>query len=145
MKFNKEDKKYFQDVVFLVEATSHEYHFLWQEFSTEYLTLPYAPVESEKFKRWRVKWVQVTMGHGVTIGELDKRPIVVDISYAFLNDKKVMFYNGCSQLVDHKMIEEWLKHFTLDTVRWDNNTRWAHCDAMNFHHCLDALDVPRKG
>lgn len=39
------------------------------------------------------------------------------------------------------MIEDWLKYFTLNSVRWDNGNRWAHCDSNNFHHCLDAIDV----
>ena len=52
-----------------------------------------------------------------------------------------MFYYGCSQVVDHKMIDDWLRHFTLKTIRWDNGTRWAHCDACNFNACLDAIGV----
>ena len=145
MKFHEEDKKYFKDVVFLVEATSHEDQFLWTEWSADYLTLPYAPKEEGKFARKRVDWQQVSLGHMLTIGEIDNRPICVSMSYAIINGRKIMFYEGCSQLVDHEMIREWLKHFTLNTIRWDGGTRWGHCDAMNFHHCLDAIKELNEG
>lgn len=145
MKFHNEDQKLFDDVVFLVEANSHEYHFLWTEWSTEYLTLPHAPKEDEKFARPRIDWKQVSRGHVITIGELDKRPVCVSIFYAFIDGRKVMFYYGCSQVVDHAMIDEWLRHFSLKTVRWDNGTRWGHCDSMNFHHCVDAVRELNKG
>lgn len=126
--FNKADKDLFKDVVFLVEATHHEQHKFWVDH--HYKPRPESPV---------VRWEQEGMGHTITIGELDKRPVCVSIFYAKINDKRVLFYEGTSQVVDHNMIEEWLHHFTLKTIRWDNGQRWAHCDSSNFHLCLDAI------
>lgn len=145
MKFHKEDKKYFEDVVFLVEADSYSSLALWESHSTEYLTLPFAAKENEEQVKLRVNWEQVYRGHCLTLGYIDKRPTTVDISYAIINGKKIMFYYGASQLVDHEMIKEWLHHFSLKTIRWDGGTRWAHCDAMNFHLCLDAIEELSKG
>ncbi len=84
-------------------------------------------------------WKEVSMGKGIQIGEVDHRPVCVDIRYAFINGKKVMFYDGCSQIVDYQMVEDWLRGYTLNTIRWDGGHRWAHCNSTNFHHCLDAV------
>ena len=120
---NEEDKKLFEDVFFLVEATDAERFFLWKE--------------NDESKR--VSWEDIMRGYSIQIGTLDKRPVMVTIFYAMLNGKKIMFYEGTSQVVDHKMIELWIQHFSLNNIRWDNGTRWAHCNAMNFHHCLEAI------
>lgn len=128
--FNKEDLKLFKDVVFLVEANSNEQHLLWERYH-------YKPIYPDTYVK---SWEQISMGHGIHIGSIDERPIVVSIMYAILNGKRVMFYYGVSQLVDHKMIEDWLTMYTHD-IKWDNGSRWAHCDATNFHHCLDAIGV----
>lgn len=125
---NSEDKKLFENVSFLVEATYYEQQLLWEKFH-------YHPDKNSVSVK---DWVQDTMGRIVTIGYVDKRPVCVGIFYANLNGKKVAFYEGTSQLVDHQMIKDWLKHWT-SKIRWDNNTRWAHCDAQNFHHCLKAI------
>lgn len=129
--YNKEDENLFKDVVFLVECTYQEMHSFWEKH--HYRIHPDIPYVKE--------WESEGIGHTITIGEVDKRPINISIFYAKLNKKRVLFYEGISQLVDHKMIEEWIKHFTLQTIRWDNDVRWAHCDSTNFHHCLDAIGV----
>lgn len=129
--YDENHRKLFDNVVFLVEANSHESHHFWLDY--HYRPRILTPVVKS--------WEQETMGKVITIGEINKRPINVDISYAKLNNKRVAFYEGSSQLVDHQMIEDWLKYFTLDSIRWDNSTRWAHCDSNNFHHCLEAIGV----
>ena len=130
-KFNESDSQFFKDVKFLIEADDYSQFALWKEFH-------------ELIDNWQ----EVSCGYNIEIGKLNRRPIVISINYAILNGKKVLFYWGCSQLVDHKMIEDWIKHFTEKTIRWDNNIRWAKCDAMNFHLCLQALNItandPRK-
>jgi hypothetical protein len=130
MKIAKEDEKLFKDVVFLVQATDTERYFLW---------CIHADPDSNntRYPYQKLQWDQEGLGKIVTIGYLDKRPTCVEISYAKLNGKRVMFYEGCSELVDHDMIRKWLEHWTLETIRWDAGTRWAHCDAMNFGHCIE--------
>lgn len=131
--FSKEDKALFKDVEFLVEATYNEQHHFWVDYH-------YKPrTDSVEVKSWECEG----RGHMIEIGELDKRPICVSIFYGKLNGKRVMFYEGCSQVVDHKMIEDWLQHYTLKTIRWDNGHRWAHCDSSNFHHCLEHVKATR--
>lgn len=126
-----EDAKLFKDVEFLIEANHNEQHSLWREFH-------YRP----QYEFLYVKnWEQISMGRIIEVGTVDNRPIVISIFYAKLNGKKVMFYYGCSQLVDHKMIDDWIQMYTLETIRYDNGYRWAHCDAMNFHNCLHGLGI----
>lgn len=129
MKYKDEHKEIFKNVFFLVEANSHERHTFWVDYF--YKPRKDSPTIST--------WEQEMCGEMVYLGKLDKRPVYVQIWWDILNGKRIIFYDGCSQVVDHKMIEDWLKHFTLKTIRYDNGTRWAHCDSMNFHHCLQAL------
>ena len=125
---NPKDEELFKDVKFLVEATYHEQFVLWQDYFNK-----------PKYGRKAKSWKQVYTGHGLQIGTINKRPICVQIFYAILNGKKVMFYEGCSELVDHKMIKDWIQYWTLDNIKWDVD-RWAHCDAQNFHLCLDGIE-----
>lgn len=129
MKFNENDAELFKEVAFLVEATNQEYMGFWADFSHQ--------SDHPRFKDKTVKWEQESLGKSREIGKINGRPIVVDIRYARLNGRRVAFLEGCSQLVDHVMIREWLEHFTEKTIRHDG--RWAHCDSSNFHHCLDGI------
>lgn len=131
MEYCEEHKELFDNVVFLVEASSYERLTFWKDHF-------HAPHKGMPVIR---TWEQESRGQMVYLGKIDKRPMYVQIWWDVLNGKRIIFYEGCSQVVDHKMIEDWLKHFTLNTIRWDNGRRWARCDAMNFHQCLDALGV----
>lgn len=108
-------------VKFFVEANSFERHQLWRDFHE------------------KIDWKQDLSGVSILIGQIKParkpaRPIYVDFSFATLNGKLICFYNGCSALVDHTMIEEWLeKEYP---VKYDSGSRRAMCDAMNFHHCF---------
>ena len=42
------------------------------------------------------------------------------------------------EATDYEMVEKWIKHFSLH-IRYDSNTRWAQCDAENFHNCIDSI------
>lgn len=119
---SEEDRKLFKDVFYMVEATHHEQHTLWEEFH-------YRP----KYPEAQVKsWEQVMSGHWLQIGTVDERPICVSIFYAILNGKRVMFYEGISQLVDHEMIEKWRDRYSGEA---------GHCNPANFHHCMQAIGV----
>jgi hypothetical protein len=98
----------------------------------------------------RVQWKQVSAGFLKTIGHIksgrEKLPVSVEFSFAFINGKKVCFYNCCSRAADHTMIHDWfIERFQLTH---DGYTRWNHTDAGNFHNCINSLDdldkKPRK-
>jgi len=108
--------------------------------------------ESQEDLKNRVEWtpgngISVPIGHieGNTFSEFtmkdsgfEKRPIVLNCNIVWINGHKILFYEGCSQLVDHRMIEEWfLKYFQRTH---DNYTRWNHSDTTNFHNCIHGLE-----
>ena len=121
-----------EDTVFVVEADSFASHMLWSEHAKQgsvYSTL------SPDAKRYQ--WEQDTMGLWYQIGELDNRPVAISFNWFKIDGHRVMFYECMSQVVDHKMVEEWLRrHCSPRCI----SGRLAHCDAMNFHHCLHEID-----
>ncbi len=122
MKFDKTHAALFDKVEFLIEANHNEYFSLWQNFASE--------SEHRLYPNTSVIWSLDNPGKHIEIGEVDGRPTCVSIIYAILNGKRVAFYEGCSQLVDYSMIDQWLWHFAEHTEK---------CNAENFHHCLDKI------
>lgn len=123
--------------LFLVEANSFEYHALWADHSHESLWPPY---DQRLVKRAYdpVHWEQVCDGKMEMVGKLGNREVWVSFRWAWLDGQLIAFWEATSQLVDHKLVDAWLaKHFT---GRYDNGHRPATCDAMNFGHCLSAID-----
>lgn len=108
---------------YLVEATNHEWFTLWARWC-KYSQECREPI----FKKW-----EQLGGCGITIGCLDKRPVVVSLNWDRLDGFLVCQWEATSQLVDYKMIEEWLdKHYT----RIASDNRPASCNASNFHSCV---------
>jgi hypothetical protein len=148
----------FKDVVFFVDATTEEQFGLWREYSKESMT-NIEPISEDfiqtlpenfrgrveklnnqvkRAQHKRIDWKQVSSGFGLTLGKLDDRPICVCFSFAYINGHKICFYEATSQVVDHKLIEKWLKtHFQLTH---DGYTRWNHTNATNFHNCVSGLE-----
>jgi len=153
--------KRFVDTVFAIDATSHEQFTLWQQFAKQaderYSLYSPAQIETWRDRRTRplrtldaerrirricrVDWEEDNMGFFMTIGHLDNRPVCVSFSFAKINGKRVVFYEGTSQLVDHAMIETWFEDNFYPL--YDGGTRHAHCNAENFHHCLDCVEGRR--
>lgn len=115
----------FKDTEFVVEADSFAHQTLWEQWSTEALfTRPHCN---------NIQWEQDSMGFMDTIGQLADMPVCVSFFWAKLNGHLILFYNATSAVVDHRMIESWLKKYC--NPQWDNGRR-AHCDASNFHHVV---------
>lgn len=112
---------------FIVEATSFEQHCLWAQHAVESPHYPKYP---------KVTWEQM---HGwvIQVGKLGKRPVCISASWVKIDGFMVMFWYECSQVTDRLKSEAWIGKYFSGT--WDNGSRLAECDAMNFHHCLDAL------
>jgi hypothetical protein len=115
-----------QKTKFFVEANSFEKFTLWKEWHEE------------------IKWEDDAEGFGIEIGRVSsgkrKYPVVVSFNFAKINGTQVCFYYGCSQVVDHPMIEKYI------TKRWpvkyDSNSRKAMTDADNFHNCIHYCQEP---
>lgn len=109
--------------LFIVEATSFEQYCLWEK---------YASTSSI----YNLTWAQMD-GWLVTVGKLHGRSICISTRWVKIEKRLVMFWEATSQLVDHKMIENWLDEHFQGT--YDKGLRRASCDANNFHHCVTAI------
>jgi hypothetical protein len=107
---------------FIVECTYTEMFFLWKINEVE--------------KQYH--WVDDTMGFWQNIGSVDGRPICISFSFATVDGLNIAFVEGTSQLVDYKMLEEWVQ--THNNKTYDNGARRAWTDARNFHHIRTAID-----
>lgn len=98
-----------------VEATSYEQLCLWQE---HHQTAHRA-------------WIENNMGLSVTVGHVGDMPVNISLSTAIVSGHKVLFYDDISQVVDHEMIEEWLKK-NLPASAHTPDGRLNKTNAMNF-------------
>ncbi len=105
-----------KDTEFLIEADHFSQLSLWEKCHT------------------LVKWEEDSRGIFFTIGNLAGHPIAVNLSWAKLNGHRICFYSADSRVVDWQMIREWLDKICYPL--WDNGTRHARTNAMNFHHCF---------
>jgi hypothetical protein len=135
MSFKEDNDERWKETKFVVEATSFEQFELWREHALGGL-LP-GQADSLNARGRRVSWEQMNPGSLTTIGVLFDRPICVCVSWARVNGHIIAFYEATSELVDYKMVDAWIR--AKCSAKWDRGARRAHCDAMNFHHCLDAL------
>lgn len=110
-----------------VEANSYETMCLWKELS----------VEAKRFG-WGngdYDWVQNNSGCGCGIGEVAGKPVFVSLLTNTINGQEILFYEATSQIVDHEMVEEWLKEALPDKAKYSggyvNKT-----NAMNFTNIL---------
>jgi len=110
--------------VFLVEATGFERNALWIQFSSQSPRCA-SPV-------FNFDWTGNTAhGYSVQVGEIGGRGVVVSLTVDEIGGRKVIFYHGCSQLIDWEMIEAWLT---------TNLPHLERCNADNFQLCLAAIN-----
>lgn len=112
-----------KDTFFVVEATDFELFTLWREWNKA------IPIEQD------------CVGFVETVGKVAGRPVCVTLFRYRFWDKWVVFWEATSQLVDHKMVREWIeKEVLIHCPKWDNGTRISQTNAWNFHHCVRALE-----
>lgn len=118
--------KRFDETFFCVEANSYESQQIWHELNQER----------------GIPWKQGS-GIGVQVGELDivgqgKMPVFLTLMWNTIRGKLICFYDASSQIVDHKMVEDWLKKNVIKDKVWAGD-RPITCDAMNAFHMLEAI------
>lgn len=121
-----------------VEASHHEMHQLWQDWSVEGMAFR---VPDLRDKRQHFYWEQLGRGFNETIGvfrsEKESMPVVFSGFWARLRlrsadpGKLVLFWELCSQVTDSRMAERFLKE-NLPQVTLSPN-------ADNFHHVAHAV------
>jgi hypothetical protein len=95
----------------------------------------------DPIKKWRVSFDEEYQGwyfpeELAAKDEYERRPIVISLNWAMIDGQLVCFWHGCSQLVDYRMINEWLNK-NFDGTH-DGGRRSA-TDSMNFHNCIGAI------
>lgn len=119
-----------KETLFCVKATSFEEYTLRSRWCVE------SPENQEPLFE---KWEQLG-GWGVTVGELDGRPVCVSMDWVRMDGHLIMFWEAVSQVVDQLQVEEWFaEHFT---GTWGGGRR-AVTDASNFHFAVAAIDEIR--
>ena len=104
----------------IVEATANEVHCLWREWARE----------SKDSSSGRLSWKDSLGGWVATVGELDKRPVCIELRFDLIDSQMVCFWSACSEVVDHRMIKTWLdKRFAGRSV-----------DAKNFHNAVHEIN-----
>ncbi|QNG62650.1 hypothetical protein B1VFA_049 [Rhizobium phage B1VFA] len=117
MTASDEVKTYLEGVVGVVEANSFETMCLW-----------------ERWKANGKSWVSTGHGYGPTVGRLADMPVCISILTATVEGQKILFIDPMSQVVDHRMIEAWLKENVPSALRKDGYLNKT--DAMNFSNVL---------
>jgi hypothetical protein len=107
-------------VVGVVEANSYESLCLWRDFH----------------KEQKMTWVQGLGGYVPTIGMIDGRPVCLSLFVNTIGGHKILFIEGVSQVVDHVMIDAWLKANLPATALRDGGEYLNKANAMNFHSIL---------
>jgi hypothetical protein len=118
--------------VFIVEADSYAQQHIWSDYADNSRN----PINKDKV----FKFEQM---HGwlVHVGRFARHDIYVSMSWTKINGFLVMFYYPTSRIVDHNVVEAWLKkHFD---GKYDGDRR-AQCDASNAFHCLSYIDKLTK-
>ena len=97
---------------YVVEATRYEEFALWKEFNNQ------------------IKWGDINFGgYGIYLGNVGNMPVMLSIRFQQLNNHLVMFYEPTSQMVDWRMVEEWIDRVPIVAQK---GKRDAQSDAMNF-------------
>lgn len=104
-------QRYLEGAVSVVDANSFETLALWQRWH----------------KEMGKQWDETRSGYLVTVGMYNKRPVCICIDSAIVDGHKIIFIDACSQLVDHKLVDKWVK------LNLPNVTR---TNAMNFHNAF---------
>ena len=101
----------------VIEATTCEHQYLWQEFTTE-----------------SADWVSDMAGIEVTVGGIGDMPVYISLRCAVIRGHKIVFYHATSQVVDHRMIREWLDMHMPQSAFDREGERLNRTDATNFYN-----------
>lgn len=108
----------YPNVVAIVEATSYERRRLWMEHASS-----------------TMRWAPDNSGPMISVGTLDNRSICIAPFVYNISGKEVMFLEVTSEVVDWKMITEWLQYNCPNAVD-SQSTKLNKVDANNFHNVL---------
>ncbi len=105
-------------VVGVVEANSFEMQRLWAENCSQ---------EQPK------TWVENNCGRNETVGYVGDMPVCVGLITAEIGGDKILFVEPVSQVVDHRIVLQWLKE-VLPVSAFHPDGRINRTDAANFYN-----------
>lgn len=112
---DKHMTEFLEGVIGVIEANSFEKLCLWQERGS------------------KAAWKENPAGYSEVIGYLDDMPVCISLFTITVDGHKLLFFDPTSQVVDHRMIDQWLEEnlpkSAFKTDGWINKT-----NAMNFHN-----------
>lgn len=113
-------ERYLEGAVGVVDATGCETLALWQRYH----------------KEMGKQWDETRSGYLVTVGHYNKRPVCLCLDSAIVDGHKIIFVDACSQMVDHKLIDKWMKLNMPKSAYQDRgNGKYVNrTNAMNFHN-----------
>lgn len=82
-----------------------------------------------------VLWLDDLLGTTYVIGYVKQQPVMLMFLWSTISGKRVLFYICVSSIVDQLQIDDWLKENCRP--RYMNGQKLAHCEAINFHACLN--------
>lgn len=117
-----EMNKFLSGVVGVVEANSYEGMCLWRE-------------HLEQAGR---SWKAGGGGPMVQVGEIADMPVCIALLVNEIDGHRILFYDATSQVVDHRLIDEWLEKNLPVTAFEDSDPRKRlnSTNAMNFSNVL---------
>lgn len=125
--------------VAVVQATSTEQFFLWKEWAKDsgWDDLDY--IKRGGTPHPKLKWEQMNPGSWLTIGHVNKMPVCISLTWNRIEGQVVLFWEMTSQVVDYRMGEKYLEKVLDPWPKYDNGSRHASSDAMNFHNMVSAI------
>lgn len=115
-----------KDTEYVVEANSFAMQALWSQFCTQSMFRTPQNI---------YHWEQDCMGYTVQIGELADMPVCMSFFWYKINGHLIAFVDAHSQVVDHRMVDAYLKKYCNP----HHNGSRAHTDASNFHQVLSYI------
>lgn len=116
-----------EETQFVVKATYEETFLFWEKFCVQ--TMYKTPLSI-------YTWEQCNPGWHLEIGKIIDYPVCIGVRWYRINGVLVMFYEATSRIVDHEMVDKWLKERCCPK---DCDGRLAYTNALNFHHVLDYI------
>lgn len=120
-------RAFLSGVVGVAEATREERFHLWEWFH-------------EKLG-W--SWKSESSGIGRTVGHVGDMPVFIALSIAEVSGCKILFVEATSQVVDHRMVEAWLKR-ALPEAAFRPDGYINQEDAANFVNVVRAAEVAQQ-
>jgi hypothetical protein len=112
---DREMTEFLESVVGAIEATRFEQHCLW-----------------EKYTEYGVSWEQSPSGLLENVGAIADMPVCISLHKVRIGGETILFYHATSQVVDHRMIDQWLANNLPTTARHEDG-RPNKTDASNSH------------